>query len=372
MQETVPFPKKFAIGYFFAGPGKFLELIRPHLASILEIYFPFPGILSARELRDSTDEQLRARLFPDLREFRRLGLKLDLLINATCYGEKSYSTEWRIAIERAIAMLDEEGVKPEIVTTTSPFVATVLKRKHPDIEIRASVNLKIGSTLAMEYVSDLYDSFYMSRDLQRDIPTLRRFSEWCAQHGKKLCMLANSGCLRNCPGQIFHETLLAHGFWRIGQETALLKKGPLLCRNIFSSSANFEEILRATWIRPEDLHLYAPYVSAFKLSTRDLSGDAKPILDAYCSGRFDGDLLTILDPNFSEDFGPKMIDNSAFPSDWAESGTAGLCAINCTHCGKCSAVLERVLKDNPNYKPKKNDFSFKLDYSAPGQYSFTF
>ena len=64
MQETVPFPKKFAIGYFFAGPGKFLELIRPHLASILEIYLPFPGILSARERRDSTDEQLRRACSP--------------------------------------------------------------------------------------------------------------------------------------------------------------------------------------------------------------------------------------------------------------------------------------------------------------------
>lgn len=371
MAELIPFPKKFAVGYYFAEPGKFIQLVRPYLASILEIYFPFPGILSARELHGDDDERFRSVLIPDLKWFREQGLKLDLLFNATCYGEKSYSTDFRLEIERALKRLDDEGVKPEIITTTSPFVATVVRKKHPDIEIRASVNLKIGSTLAMEYVSDLYDSFYMSRDLQRDIPTLRRFSEWCAEHGKKLCMLVNSGCLRNCPSQVFHETLLAHGFWRIGQETALMKKGPLLCRNIFGNSARAEEILRATWIRPEDLHLYAPYVSAFKLSTRDLVSDASPILKAYCSGHWDGNLLSILDPNFSDDFGPKMIDNSAFPKDWGESGTAALCAINCTHCGKCTQVLERVLKDNPNYKPK-NNLTFKLDYSAPGDYSFTF
>ena len=39
-----------------------------------------------------------------------------------------------------------------------------------------------------------------------------------------------------------------------------------------------------------------------------------------------------------------MLDNASFPSDWAESGVAGACAANCTHCGRCAEVLARVLR----------------------------
>ena len=40
-------------------------------------------------------------------------------------------------------------------------------------------------------------------------------------------------------------------------------------------------------------------------------------------------------------------DNKAFPAEWSEGKIAGLCAADCTHCGKCADTLKRVLKRAP-------------------------
>ncbi len=367
--KKFPFLRKFAMGYYFDAPGRFERLITPYLPALAEIYFPLPGILSARELSGNED-QMRAQLVKDLRFARANGLKLDLLVNATCYGEKSFTAEWRKTLVGAIAWLAERDVKPEILTTTSPFAAKVIKAAYPEIEIRASVNLKIGSLLAMEYVDDVYDSFYMSRDFQRDLPTLKMFSEWCAANGKKLCMLVNSGCLRNCPSQIFHETLLAHGFHRSANEVLRMKSEATLCWNQIVEKKKFEEILRATWVRPEDLHYYAPYVEVFKISTRN-HPDPASILKAYAEGNYDGNLMRILDPSYAEPLAPMMIDNKLFPENWITDGIAAGCAVNCTHCGKCTAVLEKVLHEDPNWKPPTDKiYSFSSGNFSAGGYSF--
>ena len=114
----------------------------------------------------------------------------------------------------------------------------------------------------------------------------------------------------------------------------------------FVLNKQYEEILRGSWIRPEDLHLYESYFSVIKLSTREAD---RPdlILKAYTSGSFDGDLLKILDPGFSFLITPEIFDNKAFPAEWSEGKIAGLCAANCTHCGKCTKVLDLVLKRDP-------------------------
>ena len=235
---------------------------------------------------------------------------------------------------------------PEIVTTTSPYIATISKKFDAAIDRRASVNMRMKSTLAMEYVAETFDSFYICRDLQRDLPTVKTFAEWAEKNNKNMCMLANSGCLRDCPWQTFHETLLAHHFSHVQPETIKLKMPSALCTGTIQNK-QYEEILRASWIRPEDLSRYEPYVSVFNLSTRE-ADYPDLILKAYTSGSFDGDLLRLLDPGFSKFISPKIFDNKAFPKEWSEGKIAGRCANNCTHCGKCTDVLNEVMKQDPN------------------------
>ena len=339
-------PRKFAFGYFFDKRNGFTfrDLAEQYAPFLKEVYFPWPGMLSAREIEGDPD-QLRKRLVDDLKFCRSKGMDLDLLVNATCYGDTSFTPAQREQYYGLLKELGSYGLMPEIVTTTSPYIAKITQKFDKAIDRRASVNMRLNSTLAMEYLMDEYDSYYICRDIQRDLPTLKTFAEWSIPSGKKICMLANSCCLRYCPWQTFHETLLSHNFKHVIPEMNRLKMQPTLCAGLIMDK-QFEEILRGSWIRPEDLHRYEPYVSVIKLSTREID---RPdlVLKAYTSGSFDGNMLHLLDPDFSFLLRPMIFDNKAFPKEWSEGKIAGLCANDCTHCGKCTQVLNTVMKRDP-------------------------
>ena len=333
-----------AAGYqHFADGAPFAEIALRH-PSVKEVYFPWVDEPSGRprlgfEEEDDPDE-LEAALRRDLTRLRGAGVKLDLLLNANCYGAEAMG----VALERRIAAivekLDSWGCRPEICTTSSPFVARTLKVVAPDIEVRASVNMRLTTLQAFRYLAPLFDSYYLGRDVQRSLGTVKRFSEWCRANGKKLCILANSGCLRNCPWQTYHDNLIAHSDAAMKTENV---KGwnPHLCWTLYRNSANFAEVLKATWIRPEDLHRYEGLVDVVKLATRQ-HANPDMVISAYERGGFEGNLLDLFESGFSPVFFPNFIDNAAFPPDWFEKTSA--CPRECAQCGYCESALRQVLK----------------------------
>ena len=335
--------RKFAFEYYFGRrAGKtFRELAEQYAPFLLEVCFPWPGLLSAHEL-DGDPAVLGKQLVDDMRFCRSKGMRLGLLVDATCHGETAFTTIQREGYLGHLKEMAAAGVAPDVVITMSPYLATVTKAFSASIERRASVHMKLFSTLAMEYVSPEFDSFCIGRDVQRDLPTVKTFAAWADKNGRKLSMTANSACLRFCPWQRFHETLAAHHFAHALAEMDRVAMPRTLCAGIVAEK-RYEEILRASWIRPEDLHRYEPYVPVVTLSTREA---ARPdlILRAYTSGTFDGDLLLLLDRDYASMLAPMRFDNKSFPADWSEGKIAGLCAADCTHCGKCADTLKRVLK----------------------------
>jgi len=200
--------------------------------------------------------------------------------------------------------------------------------------------MRLTTVQAMAYLAPLFDSFYLGRDVQRNLDAVRAARAWCDAHGKKLCILANSGCLRNCPWQTFHDNLVAHS-------SAALKRAnvkgwsPHLCWTLYQDAANFPEILKATWIRPEDIHRYDGLVDVVKLATRQ-HANPDMVIGAYERRSYGGNLLDLLEPGFSPSFFPKYIDNAAFPPDWFEN--TGACPRECTSCGYCERVFETVCR----------------------------
>ena len=358
-------PRKFAFGYFFekrAGKS-FRDLAEEYAPYLAEVYFPWPGLMSARELNGDQEKQ-RRQLIDDMLFCRSKGMQLDLLMNATCYGDTSFTVKQSDDFLANLKLLGKAGIMPEIVTTTSPYIATVAKKYSEGIDRRASVNMRLNSTLAMEYVADSFDSYYICRDIQRDLPTMKTFAAWAQKNGKKLCMLANSACLRYCPWQTFHETLLSHDFLHIFGEMKETGLPPTLCTGIMREK-RFEELLRGSWIRPEDLHRYIPYVSVVKLSTREAD---RPdlILKAYTSGSYDGNLMLLLDPTFAFFANSMIFDNKAFPQEWSEGKIAGICANHCTHCGKCAKVMELVFKHDPKLPDYTKYSVAQTPFKMPG------
>ena len=357
---------KFAIGYYQTekpdDPASFAEVARRFAPRLREVYFPWPGLVNGRpHMVDIRDEE--ERTVSDLKYCRKHGMKLDLLANAACYGEKACTEEQRLQITGIIRRLDREGLYPEIITTTSPYIAKLCKLYFPDIEVRASVNMRLRNTLALEYLAPLFDSFYICRDVQRDLPTFHKMAAWCKDHDRKLCMLVNSGCVRDCPWHVFHILHHGHNYRNIFPEMNR-QKVRFVCYNLYTIEKRFSEFLRGTWIRPEDVHLFEPELETIKLATRRTDHPFK-ILEAYLSGSFDGNLLHLTEPYQGSGFRPYRIDNKSFPADWATSGIAGKCAENCTHCGKCEQVLSQVLKNDIPENVRIDRSTFRIMNSGP-------
>ena len=327
----------FAAGYqYMDGPALFSDIAADYRDRIGEVYFAVPGIASGRADAPGGPEK-REQLEYELGRLRSMGIALDLLLNGNCYGEWAVSERFKREILALMEDLERRDLMPEIVTTTTPFAAYVIKKHLPQIEVRASVNMRLDSIAALEYLGDGFDSFYIRRDLQRDPDTVKTFSAWCHANGKKLCMLANSGCLRNCPYQTFHDNMVAHDsdLREIRNDKDFL---PHLCWKRYQNRENWRDFLRSSWIRPEDIHRYAPYVDVVKLATRQHIMP-RMVIAAYTSGSFNGNLLNLTEPCFAGHFQPYVLDNKAL--DQVELPAA--CAANCTRCGKCDAILERAL-----------------------------
>ncbi|MBQ9367596.1 MAG: hypothetical protein IJT83_07435, partial [Victivallales bacterium] len=336
-------------GYDFFNGNRFRYMLTPYLDTLREVFFSWPGEVSGRNMNYLREiPKFKEKLTSDLAWCREQGLKLDLLFNGNCYGEEYFSTSLR---EKVYAILEElrgHDLFPEVVTTTSQFIAKVVKDKYPEIDVRASVNMRIESTQAFEYISDIFDSLYVCRDFQRDMDYLRSFSDWCKAHGKTLCMLVNSACLRFCPVQIYHDNSLCHANGDYHALEVEMQFPMRLCGRVFMKQGNEAELLKMSWIRPEDIQYYAPHVSVMKLATRAVE-HPETMIKAYAEGHYEGDLMECIGAR-QRDF---IIDNTAFPDDWVESGIAQRCAMNCTDCGRCADVLSRVMVRRDNVATHK-------------------
>ncbi len=348
---------KFAIGYQQPENGeRFPRIVADYHEALGEVYFAWPGATSGRAAlgggSGGRDWNAQSVLEADLAEIRRLGIKLDLLFNANCYGAEAMSEELANTVGSIIDHLGDICEGPDVVTTTSPTVAHVVKTHFPRIETRASVNMRIGTLQAMDYASRWFDGFYLQRDLQRDPDYVRRVYQGCKTRGKTLCLLVNSGCLRFCPVQTYHDNAVAHDA-EIRHRRNLPGFNPHACWNLYRDRENWSAFLKSTWIRPEDLGRYEGLADLFKLATRQHS-HPRMVIDAYVRGCYNGDLLNLMEPCFAPAMAPRYIDNQAFPKDWAER--TARCGGDCADCDYCSAVLRQTLKryDSPmDIQPKQ-------------------
>jgi len=266
-------------------------------------------------------------------------VRLDLLLNGNCYGEKAISVQLQNHVCSILEHLENVVGGADIITTTSPAIAHVVKKYFPHVEVRASVNMRIGTVKGMEYMADLFDSFHIQREYNRDFDHIRMMKDWADENGKKLVLLANSGCMNFCSGQTFHDNLVAHEA-EISETVNMPDFLPHSCWRYLKNREHWVSILQNSWIRPEDLHRYEPYFPVVKLATR-MHSRPETVIGAYADGRFYGNLLDLCEPGFGPALYPHIIDNRSFPKDWFDHVTS--CDHQCHRCGYCKSVLEQVL-----------------------------
>ena len=232
------------------------------------------------------------------RDFREMGLSLCLLINGNCYGADAISADFAARIESAVTEVEKScGAKPECVTTTSPFVAHVIKNAFPEIETRASINMRIGTIEGMTYLKDSFDAFYVQREFNQDIPHLKKLKSWADANGKTLHGLLNSGCLNFCSNQTFHDNLVAHES-ELTESPPLSGFNPVICHAFYAkpeNAARFREY--GNWIHPKDLAMYDDIYATGKLATR-MTTDVEKVVAAYTNRQYEGNPAELLEPRF--------------------------------------------------------------------------
>ena len=339
---------KFSVGYQYPdeySEEHFPEILQDYADSVTELYFApgnEPGARSPAADASGLDEaEAWDILTEDLIETKKLGIRLNLLFNANCLGGQCISKELQNRVIKITGKLLETcGL--DTVTTASWFIAGVLKQHFPQLEIRASVNMKLGTIEALSYASERFDGFCIQRDINYHMDTLQRISDWAKANDKKICLLANSGCLRNCAVQTFHDNLVAH-LSELRQSECCMDQDPIFCRRFYADAAHkMEYLAHSTLIRPEDVHHYETLVPMLKLASRTHS-NPRLVLEAYTSGKFTGNFFDLTEPGHGIFFRGKVLDNAKItPEYWSVKSK---CRENCAECGFCKRVMEQALLD---------------------------
>ena len=328
---------KYSIGYQL--PDEFesvTELCRDYSEKISNVYFSWADEKSGRLplcSKNNIDEIKKVQL-SELREIRAMGKTLTLLLNANCYGENAISMEIRDHVLSLCEFLKHETDICN-VTTTSPFIAHLVSDNFKgEIKVMASVNMRVGTIKAMKQLSEYFDGFYMAKECNRDVEKIRELKAWCDENGKKLCMLANSGCMPYCGFQTFHDNLVAHQDVDSGIDS-LWDAMPSPCHKYLRSMGRQDAMayfLQGTWIRPEDIKHYEQFFDEVKLATR-MHGRMRMVVGAYARGSYRGNLLDLTEPSFSTDFKGVVLDNTKMPQDFYNHISS--CDKNCDKCTYC-------------------------------------
>jgi collagenase-like PrtC family protease len=348
--------RKFAIGYQIGGEmtsDDLIDIISRYRESILEVYFAMPGDMSGRAPAGMTLEQMKLdelmeAFKHDLDRLKALDVRGVMLFNSACYGKLNQSKKLFDHVAESIETVMKH-IDLKAITTLHPGIAEFVKSHYPDLKIRSSVTMQIGTIQQMEAVAEQFDGFYLHRDFNRDLEHIKTVRKWCDAHGKTLHLLANSGCLYECPFHMIHMSHTAHYEETTRMSTIYENNRPSPCCDVYVNPDNLPVLLQNTWIRPEDLPKVSGYFETIKLASR-ISPNIKDIVKGYCEGEWHGNLLKLCEMDYSiMPFVPKIM-NDKFPDGWFEQTMH--CGHHCDSCGYCKKILAQV-SEKPDVTEKK-------------------
>ena len=287
-----------------------LKSVIDNKEQIYEVYFSWGDLPNGRtsqlESRDYTAWEMQDMQRSALQELSKEGIALNLLFNANCYGKNSQSRAFFHKVGTVIDYVENTyGLRS--VTTTSPLIAKFIKNNFEHLEVRASVNMEIGTVQGMDYLAEYFDSYYMKRELNRDFEAIKTLYKWCNENGKKMYMLANSGCLNYCSAHNFHDNLVAHEAEIAQMDNAYEFHG--ICKEYLKNEKHYQALIDNTnFVRPEDMHLYEPYFEAAKLATR-IHRNPSMVVNSYMREKYSGNILELLEP--AHNIYPYVIENGS-------------------------------------------------------------
>jgi len=307
------------------------------------------------------------RIAPELNfdEFARVvqsihdqGIRVNLLLNSICEGSDWYSPGVLNSTMEYLRRAHQDlGV--EAVTIANPLYVREVRRRFPQIEITASVLSDIDcvqkAVIFRKAGADVITPFV---DINRNLPLLKRIGE---KTGAEIKLMVNEGCLFQCTFRKFHFNYISHKSRKPGPGKEARAEDNVFSINCMQLSRNDpSQILKSSWIRPEDTGRYGGISRYFKLVGRTSSSSMLlRSVEAYLSGNWDGDLLELMAGNlYSVGMSHLLhLDNKSLGDAGFFDKTAS-CDKECSECDYCTTLAGKLIRRGMLTPTKIKDLGF--------------
>ncbi len=307
-----------------------------------------PGVSDARSASDGFDG---ASLIAQLK--RLDGIPVYGLVNARFHHPDVYTrTDILDGIADHLQRLHDEAGLAGLVAADL-YLMKALARHRPELvvglRLTPSVNCAITTVQELvtfvetvaQYGFDRPVRFVVDRRLNRQpeaLDTLARQAD-DIYPGMELVVLANEGCLADCPYRLTHEAHIAYASTPEAPDPMTAKTRRFGCLEEISQAPG--RVLASPFVRPEDVESLPAGVATLKLCGRTRGPHVlRRIIQAYLDRSWKGNLFELLDTPEAL-AATHRIENVAFPDDFYERTT--LCDKVCIRCGYCTATAERLL-----------------------------
>lgn len=221
----------------------------------------------------------------------KTGLKFNYLLNATCLGNREWTIHGHRAIRRLLDWLAVVGI--DKITVAIPYVLQLIKKQYPGFKVCVSTSARVNTLERAKYWEELgadvitLDSVDVNRNF-RLISQIRKELKCGLQ------LIANVNCLYNCSLRNYHCATLSHASQTVDAcRGFFVDYSYLMCS--YHRIKNPVNIIRADWIRPEDIYIYENMgIDRIKLVDRNMPIDTIClVVNAYIDRRYDGNLLDL-------------------------------------------------------------------------------
>lgn len=317
--------------------AEFLEKIEPYPVRYIYGSLPQdPGLRSRAWLPPVDESMLEQHVQQALAQ--RVGFLY--VLNAACWGNQEFTAQGQRSLVERLGWLEAAGVEGVIVA--NPYVIEFIRRRFPGFKVYVSTISNVDSMDKVRFYRELgCQGLHLPEYINRDFKLL---CSLCRENGENLALTVNLCCLLQCPIRDYHANFISHA-------SKSLDRGCYIDYSLMKCTqmklASPAELLKAPWIRPEDLAVYESVgINTFKIAGRieEVSWLIRAI-EAYSRRSYSGPLNDLLSGLENiEPFGafPFKIDNASLEG-FLDFFMQRDCRQGCGDCGYCLEWVQRAV-----------------------------
>jgi collagenase-like PrtC family protease len=271
-----------------------------------------------------------------------------LLMNSRVHGHAAYFDErqLRSVLQALESMLDAEVL--DGVVFADAYYLQALSDAGPDVvsqlEAVPSINHMLDSFDRVRSIVDfisttrfaLPKTLILDRSLNRRMEELVAVSVHCREAfpGIQIELLANEGCLYQCPFKPAHDCHISLVNMGHVLDTHATNRQLGCARTLQQNPAR---LFKSPFIRPEDVRAYEPTADVLKICGRTLGAPfLMKVMDGYLNAHFSGNLMELMDA--MEPTAQWLhVSNERLPADFLSRLTT--CSKDCHGCDTCEELL---------------------------------